>query len=251
MARYYPTEDLPLNIARGLVKGTSHIHKFGAVPAMSQSKTGTVWDINDTIYPWSAFDTSNTIHVTATAADNNKTILISGLDEGFNPLEETVTIDTSKTTNTTNVFARVFRAYMTNGSTTNDGDITLKTNGANVARISANAGQTLMAVYTIPHGHTGFLMHGTMSAQSGADATGNMFVRYGGQQSFRVGHSFEVSGAGGHYNYDFSVPIPIPANSDIDVRATTRSNNGRYTAAFDIILIKTGLDGDYEQYVGQ
>lgn len=39
-ATYYPNEDTNLNIARGLVKGTKHIHKFGAVPAMSQSQFG-------------------------------------------------------------------------------------------------------------------------------------------------------------------------------------------------------------------
>ena len=35
----------------------------------------------------------------------------------------------------------------------------------------------------------------------------------------------------------FGVPIPLPEKSDIDVRIVTRSNNGRYTAAFDILLV--------------
>ena len=62
-------------------------------------------------------------------------------------------------------------------------------------------------------------------------------------QTFRVSHTFEVTG-GSQYLYNFSVPLPIPEKTDIDVRITTRSNNGRFTAAFDIILIKndgTGL----------
>ena len=94
-----------------------------------------------------------------------------------------------------------------------------------------------MSIYTIPDHHTGYLYKGTCSAQAGADATGDMFVRYFGQNSFRVGHSFEVSGTGGQYTYDFSFPIPIPAKSDIDVRVITRTNNGRFTAAFDLLLI--------------
>jgi len=32
-----------------------------------------------------------------------------------------------------------------------------------------------------------------------------------------------------------------PQHSDIDIRLTTRSNNGRYTAAFDMLLIKNEL----------
>ena len=77
-----------------------------------------------------------------------------------------------------------------------------------------------------------------MSCQAGADATGNMFVRYAGQTAFRAGHSFEVSGNGGAYEYDFRVPIQIPSKSDIDVRARVRSNNARISAAFDVVLFK-------------
>jgi len=237
---YYPSEDLKLNIARGLVRGTSFIHKFGAVPQLSINTTGTIWDINDTIYPWSAFDTANNLVLTAQAADNTKQVQVVGLDENFNEQTEIVTI-TSGTATTINTYKRFYRAFTTNGSATNANNITFACNGTNVGRITAGKGQTLMAIYTIPATYTGYLTQGTISAQAGADATGDMFVRYGGQASFRIGHSFEVDGAGGQYMYKFDVPIPIPEKSDIDVRATTRSNNGRYTAAFDLILIKTGL----------
>ncbi len=47
-------------IANGQVFNTSFNHKFGAVPSMSQNTTGTIWDKNDTLYPWSAFDTPGT-----------------------------------------------------------------------------------------------------------------------------------------------------------------------------------------------
>ena len=55
---HYLEGNIGLNIGRGLIKGTESIHKFGAVPAMSQNQTGTIWDKNDTVYPWSAFDTA-------------------------------------------------------------------------------------------------------------------------------------------------------------------------------------------------
>ena len=93
-----------------------------------------------------------------------------------------------------------------------------------------------MAIYTVPAGKTGYILKGVATCQSGADGTGNMFVRYFGESSFRVGHSFEVSGTGGEYNYDFCIPFKIPEKSDIDVRCSVRSNNARVTAAFDIVL---------------
>lgn len=237
MAMYYPTENTYLNIARGLVKGASSIHKFGAVPSMSTNTTGSVWDIGDTVYPWSAFATPSVLTIAANVADNGKSVTIYGLDTNYNTIDETVTISAGAAT-TTKQFLRVYRAFC---SSQNINNIDIKVNLTIVARISAGLAQTLMAVYTVPANNTGYLLQGTMTAQAGADATGNMFVRYFGQTSFRVGHTFEVSGGGGQYDYNFSTPIAIPEKSDIDVRLTTRSNNGRYTACFDMVLIKTGL----------
>jgi hypothetical protein len=244
MAVYYPLDNLFLNISRGLVKGTSFIHKFGAVPAMSTNTTGTVWDVNDTVYPWTAWDTAGTITVDrASTSDANKSVTVVGLDSNYNEITETIVLTNPTGNASTGLFIRVFRAFILDGST-NVGLISIKKGATTVAAITATKGQTLMAIYTIPAGHTGYLMKGTATAQAGADATGDMFVRYAGQSSFRIGHSFEVSGGGGQYLYDFTTPIPIPAKSDIDVRLITRSNNGRYTAAFDLILIKDFLGGD-------
>lgn len=234
---YYPSENLELNIARGLVKGTTFIHKFGAVPIMSINTTGSVWDVGDTIYPWSAFSSASTLTIAANTADNGISVTIFGLDADYNAIDDTVVISAGAAT-TTKAFIRVFRAF---ASAQNANNIDIKVSSTVVARITAGLAQTLMSVYTVPANYTGFLMQGTMSAQASADATGNMFVRYFGQSSFRVGHSFEVAGAGGQYVYKFVTPIPIPEKSDIDVRLSTRTNNGRYTAAFDMILIKSGL----------
>lgn len=238
---YYPSEDLNLNIARGLVKGTSHVHKFGAVPAMSTNTTGTIWDVNDTLYPWSAFATPGVLTIPAVnAADDGDTVTVLGLDNNYDQIEETFTLSSSATVTGTKTFARVYRAYYYD-NTTNTGNINIQRGGTTVARITAGKAQTLMAVYTIPAGYTGFLTQGTTSIQYGGDATVDMFVRYFGQTSFRIGHTGEVAGTGMPYKYEFSVPIAIPEKSDIDVRTAVRSNNARVTAAFDLILIKNGL----------
>lgn len=226
-----------LGVAKGQFADITHIHKFGAVPAMSQNQTGTIWDVNDTTYPWGSFDTAGTLSILAVnASDDAKSVVLVGLDDNYAELEETVTVSSSAAVTTTASFKRIFRAYVTNGSVTNVADIVVQKGGTTVATIKAGKSQTLMAVYTVPAGKTGYLLKGVATCQSGADATGDMFVRYFGQDSFRVGHTFEVSGTGGEYNYDFGVPIKITAKSDIDVRCTVRSNNARVTAAFDILL---------------
>lgn len=226
-----------LGVAKGQFDDITHIHKFGAVPAMSQNTTGTIWDVDDTTYPWSSFDTAGTLSIPAVnASDNGKSVVLVGLDSDYLELSETVTVSSSGATTTTQSFKRIFRAYVTNGSATNVGDIVVQKGGTTVATIKAGKAQTLMAVYTVPAGKTGYILKGTCTCQAGADATGDMFIRYFGQDSFRVGHSFEVSGTGGEYTYDFCIPVKIPEKSDIDVRCSVRSNNARVTAAFDMIL---------------
>jgi hypothetical protein len=231
-------ENFNLNVSRGKVRGASMIHKFGAVPEVANASIGTVWDKPTTIYPWSAFDTAGPITASiANASDNGKQVLVLGLDENYEETEELFTLSSTSTVAGIVNFKRVFRAFVTNGSTDNVGDINFTKSGSDVLRITAGKAQTLMAIYTVPAGKTGYLYQGACSAQAGADATGNMYVRYFGQQAFRIGHSFEVSG-NAVYDYNFTFPIQIPEKSDIDVRVTVRTNKGRYTAAFDLLLLE-------------
>ena len=232
-------EDERIKISRGQVKGVIPIHKFGAVPTMSTNTTGTVWDKNDTLYPWSAWNAgANTITVnSSSSSDVGKSVVVVGLDSNYDILEEEIELTTQNDNASSNNFIRVYRSYMGNGNT-NIGTISIKNGATDVALITAGFGQTLMTVYTVPRNYNGYLYQGTASAQAAADATGNMFVRYGGTTAFRVAHSFEFGGAGGQYTYNFSFPPELPEKTDIDVRITTRTNNGRYTAAFDLLLVK-------------
>lgn len=230
------TQPFYLSIAKQEVNNHSAIHKFGAVPALSQNTSGSIWDVNDTLYPWSAFSTGTIVTVPpVNAADNGKTITLYGLDENFLLSNETITLSSATTVSSVKVYSRLFRAVF-DGAPSNIGDINVQANSTTVLRITAGKSQTLMAIYTIPATYTGYLIKGVATSQPNADATGNMFIRYFGQQSFRIGHSFEI--AHGEYTYEFAVPIRIPEKSDIDVRATTRTNNSRITAAFDLILVK-------------
>jgi len=234
---HYMEGDLSLNIARGIVLNASAEHKFGAVPAMSTGETGTIWDINDTPYPWTAFDTAGVLTIPpVNVADNGGTVTVFGLDANYEPQTESFVVSNTLTTTGTKTFKRVHRAYYTDGIT-NVGAIDIQRGGTTVARISVGKAQTLMAVYTVPYGYTAYLSTGTMSIEKGGDASGNFFVRYFGQSSFRIAHSFEV-GDGSQYKYNFAVPLALPAKTDIDVRCTMKTNNSRASAAFDMILIK-------------
>jgi len=230
------SESFFLKVAQGEVSGHDHVHKFGAVPTMSNNAAGTIWDVNDTNYPWASWDTAGTVSVPAVnVADDGLELTIIGLDENYLPQTQTVTVSTTVSTPVLGTWKRIFRAYCT--TATNVGDILIQKDAVTVAKINAGKAQTLMVVYTVPAGYTGYLLKGTCTCGANADATGDMFVRYFGQESFRGSHTFEVSGTGGEYTYDFSIPARIPEKSDIDVRAAVRTNNARITAAFDMLLV--------------
>src|SRR6056300_1202629 len=104
-------ENQGIQIAQGRVLNTSHIHKSGSVPQMSVNTTGTVWDINDTPYPWATtFDTGASILTVdcANAAEVGHDVVIVGLDANYQEIQETVDITTLTGNTTTNSFKRVY-----------------------------------------------------------------------------------------------------------------------------------------------
>ena len=223
-------------IARGLIRGASSIHKFGAVPQMSINTTGTCWDKNDTLYPWSALTSASVLTAQAVnASDNGKILTILGLDSNYNEISDTITLSSSGTASTTKQFLRVYRGYISTGAN-NVGVIDVRVGATTVLYINIGLAQTLMLIYTVPANKELLLLKGACTSQAGADASGFFYVRFFGQTAFRIQHTFEVSGSDG-YDYKFEVPFRVPEKTDIDFRLTTRSNNGRYTAAFDGLLV--------------
>ena len=231
------SEPFELQLSRGQIPGHSFRHVVGEVPSMSNNQSGSLWDVNDTFYPWSAFDTPGTLSVArASTEDANKNVIINGLDADFNEITETVVLTAVSGNTTTNTFARVYTARM-NGTSENVGNVTITRAGTTVARINAGVGQTIMGVYTVPAGYTAYLTQGVMTIQNTADATGTFYYRIFGDR-FIIGHLFEV--ASSEYLYSFTCPLRLPQKTDIDVRASVRTNNAKVTAAFDMILIKNG-----------
>lgn len=234
--------DFDMMISSNRISDHSFVHKFGAVPGMSVGNNGTIWDVNDTMYPWDALDPATNIHITNNIADAGLQVVVQGLDANFEEVSETITLTGEDTAGTVS-FHRVNRAFIASGDS-NTQDVNIHAgagNGTIVARITANLGQTLMAVYTIPANRTGYLYQSTMTVGSSGDASGFMYFKYYSDDStgnpFRIGHTFEVQGEGGQHTYNFTFPIPLPAKTDIDIRATTRTNNVRASAAFDILLV--------------
>ena len=222
--------DQNFQIARGLVRGASHINKFGYNSNVG-SNFETVWD-GSNLYTY--IGTAGTALVTSsnTSDDNNGTVEIQGLDANYNVQTVTATIGGSATTET---FIRVFRVKMltANTGTSNVGTITVTVDSKSAAIISPAKGQTLMAVYTIPAGKKGYLLKLQGNLEKAKESEFQLMAKpFGG--AFNIKGKFGSSGD--VVNYDYPVPLEFDEKTDIEVQVRA----GATTAAgalFDIILL--------------
>lgn len=238
----YKTEDFTLQLARGHVDSHYGVHILGRVPAMSQNSSGSIWDLNDTYYPWSAWATPGVLTIPAVnASDNGKIVHIFGLDENYLEIDERIVVSSTAAVTTTNIFSRLNYAHLHSLSTA-VGNISIQIASTTIARINAGAYESLCAQYTIPAGKTGYIMQGACTCSASADASVYMRIRHiepahPTELHYDTTHTFEVSGTGGQYYYKFTVPPMLSEKTDIDLHATVRSNNARVTAVYDLILI--------------
>lgn len=161
----HPSEDYLVEVQRGNVSGQSIIIKFGKNPDIDPTTDPEyIWDVGGTYtFP----TTANTLRITSSGNDTAggtgaRSITIQGLDSSYNEVSADVTLNGGVVT-TTQTFLRVFRAFVkTAGSSEyNENNIIIEHTGAGspeVARITAEQGQTQMAIYTIPADKTAYLL---------------------------------------------------------------------------------------------
>jgi hypothetical protein len=231
---YYPYF---LQVSRGLVAGHKRIFKFGYNEEI-QNVEETIWDVGGLyVYPSSAVTMTATSSSGAT--DENVQVTMQGVDASYNELSETVTLNASGTATTTGSFLRVNRAFVASG-TASAGNITIANGGTTYAYISTLHQQTLMAIWTVPAGYTGYLFQVDTTAftvQNNKVATIRMITREL-NGVFRTQQKFDLFQAS--YHQDIVCPQPILEKTDIEFRAIADSSNAdlRVSATFDIIYIE-------------
>lgn len=226
-----------LDIARGLYANGDTIHKFGSNPDISTTTDPeSVWS-GGGLYPWAALDTAETIYLKSSDAGDTGTVEIQGLDLDYNIINRTVTLQGTTAVPTNIQFLRVYRLKYSNG-TGNVGTITAHAasgTGTVVAQIDAGAGQTLMAVYTVPKHYTAFLVYLDITVDANKVAHIDFKAREP-NTDFRIKHPVELTG---QYGREFPLPLKFTEKTDIDlVVSTVESNNTKVSANFDLILIK-------------
>ncbi len=249
VTRWGKTEPFYLQLARGQIENHKTIFKFGFNPDVTGTEE-TIWDQGGIYsYPSAAIvmKVSSTSANDAAAGTGARTVLVSGLDENYDEVEETVTLNGQTEVTTTTTFIRVFRAYVVTAGSggTAAGDIYVGTGTVTAgipatiyARITLGENQTLMAMWTVPAGYTAYITKnniGTGSSHANQYIGGRLVGReYGGV--FRTASKVVLQNNSLPFNWE--VPISFPEKTDIEVRAYSSGSNNLIFADFDIIYIK-------------
>ena len=237
-----------MKVAAGIMPGASYIEKFGRNAAVASGVQEPIWD-GSGVY---SYPTNGRIHeIESTDADDAgagagaRTVEIQGLDENYLQATETVTLISANPVDTKYLYSRIFRMrVMTAGaSETNEGVITAtaKTDATVTAQINVGNGQTNMAIYTIPAGKTGYLVHwycGLLRASGTAALAADLDIfRRGASGAWRSTQPQGIQNTGhNHWHFHYTFPLTLPAQSDIEIRATPTAP-ADITAGFTILLL--------------
>jgi len=237
-------------IANGDVDGYAAIHKFGRNPNIGNAPE-TIW-MHGGKYQYLAVDSPSTVYAYSSSSDDGagedgaRTVSILGLDNDFNEIEETITVNGAVSTKT---FLRIYRAFVaTAGSlTTNDDNILISTGAGGTGTVLADIGlvgsgstfglgQTQLALYTVPAGKTGYLTTWNIGcAPMNNQATVLLKSReLDGGAPFRTKDIVDT--VGGFHTQNYSIPLRFPEKTDIEVVASADTGTV-ISSSFDIILV--------------
>jgi hypothetical protein len=216
------------------------IYKFGFNAAISTTEE-TVWDGGG---KYSYVSTAGSVSVVSSDAADDidgtgaQKITIQGLDANWLPKTLEVDMDGTSSITVASTFIRVYRAIVSQAGSgeVNAGDITLSIDGTTVAKISADMGQTLMAVYTVPAGFTGYITQWSFS--SGASASnkyldGRLIVR---KNAGIIQTKARATVQNTAFLQDLPKATVVSEKDDIEVRAVTSSGTDAVSGTFTVLL---------------
>lgn len=240
-------KDRMLSIAQGSISTHSLMLKFGRNPDIDTGAAEDVWEGGGTY----TFDTTaQSLEILSSSANDDgdpagtgaRTMTVIGLDANYVAKTEVVTLNGTNAVALTGTWIRVHRCSVTTTGNleVNEGTITIRIAGAGATRlvVGPGNGQTLMAIYTIQAGKTGYLYHYYVTANSSPTApTVDVALWTRSSTGVRNLKHQQALSAGQQLTYSFAAPFKITEKTDVWLRASTSTNNTDVCGGFDIVLV--------------
>ena len=256
ITRIGTSEPFELQVARGQVAYHESVYKFGNNAEVADS-TETIWQQGGL---YSYLSAASVLKVSSSSANDTsagtgaRTVELFGLDGDYNEINELVTLNGQTAVNTTQSYLRINRMIVRSaGSGGYNAGIIYAGTGTVTTGVPANiyatingdgTNQSLMALWTVPAGYTGYLMQYDVSNGTSSNTPAVCKMTLVARPYGEVFQSKDVKSltTGMHIENTLVVPIKFAEKTDIEVRAVSSSASVTFdiSAAFEIIYIKNG-----------
>ena len=256
ISRVGTSEPFELQVARGQVAYHESVYKFGN-NAVVANVTETIWQQGGL---YSYLSAASVLKVSSSSANDTsagtgaRTVELFGLDSDYNEINEVVTLNGQTAVNSTQSYLRINRMVVRSaGSGGYNAGIVYAGTGTVTTGVPANiyatingdgTNQTLMALWTVPAGYTGYLMQYDVSNGTTSNTPAVCKLTLVARPYGEVFQSKDVKSltTGMHIENTLIVPVKFTEKTDIEVRAVSSSASVTFdiSAAFEIIYIKNG-----------
>ena len=256
ISRVGTSEPFELQVARGQVAYHESVYKFGN-NAVVANVTETIWQQGGL---YSYLSAASVLKVSSSSANDTsagtgaRTVELFGLDSDYNEINEVVTLNGQTAVNSTQSYLRINRMIVRSaGSGGSNAGIIYAGTGTVTTGVPANiyatingdgTNQTLMALWTVPAGYTGYLMQYDVSNGTTSNTPAVCKLTLVARPFGEVFQSKDVKSltTGMHIENTLIVPVKFTEKTDIEVRAVSSSASVIFdiSAAFEIIYIKNG-----------
>ena len=232
ITRFGLSEPFELQVARGQITGHSAVNIFGFNPTVGTTFI-TPWELGTQyVFPTSAVVMTL---VSTSALDTGRSILVQGLDAGYNPISELVAITGTTPVNTTKSYLRINNMSVMDAVIV--GNVTASNSGVTYAQITDGVGRTQMAQYTVPANHSFFLYR--INGWS-ATATGSQYITFR-NRILTDGARYDVAQAtfaNSQFEVQRRIPFVYPEKSSIQLQVRSSASTNDVAIAAEGILIK-------------
>lgn len=241
---YYPSitkgqtsESFEFQVSRGQVPGHSTVNIYGFNSAVGTDQT-VLWE-NATAYAFPASAVAMTVSSAAGATDAGVKVKVSGLDSGYNLLEETVTLNASGTATTTGLFLRINAMAVTQGNAT--GIVTAVNGGTTYAQITVGFGKSQMSIYTVPAGYTLYISR--IDAYTSLNGSSSAYAVYRNKATTSAGVVTISQNAPftNTYHAQRVMPRPFTEKTDIELQAKSSTGTAFTAIAAEAYLVKNDI----------
>ena len=254
ISRFGLTEPFNLQVARGQIAYHESIYKFGNNPQVADS-IETIWSQGGL---YSYLSTATVLKVSSSSANDTsagtgaRTVELFGLDGDYNEISEVVTLNGQTAVNTTQSYLRINRMIVRSaGSGGANAGIVYAGTGTVTTGVPANiyatingdgTNQTLMAIWTVPAGYTGYLVQYDVSNGTTSNTPAVCKLLLVARPYGEVFQSKDVKSltTGMHIENTLVIPIEFTEKTDIEVRAVSSSASVAFdiSAALEMLYIK-------------